>query len=200
MIDVPFLTPRWKKILLLTTILVSPFDNFLCGGKDNPMQNNLQKTRPLTMLVQVMRNQPQGAMEEGKKVNHFNQLVWWVQKGTKLFMCFREKLVKVWDIAMWPSKALTTTNFAHKSFFLGFFLKFFPLYGLRMNIGTPITQGLWCVELELVDDVIEKLERGLVDDAKHTTKEDGLLFQSAKEGEKNGWGKCNAKMMGKYWA
>jgi hypothetical protein len=38
----------------------------------------------------------------------------------------------------------------------------------------------------------------LVDDAKHTTKEDGLLFQSAKEGEKNGWGKCNAKMMGKY--
>jgi hypothetical protein len=75
MIDVPFLTPRWKKILLLTTILVSPFDNFLCGGKDNPMQNNLQKTRPLTMLVQVMRNQPQGAMEEGKKVNHFNQLV-----------------------------------------------------------------------------------------------------------------------------
>jgi hypothetical protein len=38
----------------------------------------------------------------------------------------------------------------------------------------------------------------LVDDAKHTTKKDGLLFQSPKEGEKNGWGKWNAKMMGKY--
>ncbi len=69
-----------------------------------------------------------------------------------------------------------------------------------MNIGTPINQGLWCVELELVDDVIEELEIGLVDDAKHTTKKDGLLFQSPKEGEKNGWGKWNAKMMGKYWA
>jgi hypothetical protein len=32
----------------------------------------------------------------------------------------------------------------------------------------------------------------LVDDVKHTTKED------PKEGEKNGWGKWNAKMMGKY--
>jgi len=48
MIDVPFFTPRWKKILLLGTILVSPFDNFLRGGKDKPMQKNLQKTRPLT--------------------------------------------------------------------------------------------------------------------------------------------------------
>jgi hypothetical protein len=40
-------------------------------GQRQTYAKQSSKTKPLTMLVQVMRNQPQGAMEEGKKSKPF---------------------------------------------------------------------------------------------------------------------------------